>query len=77
MILLKFIRIFCYYFKKYRFGKAEELMGRAFEELKLPREELIVSTKLFKSSNDNVNDMFLSRKHICEGIKNSIKRLRL
>jgi len=42
-------------------------MGKAFKELNLPREELVVSTKLFKISNDNVNDTFLSRKHIIEG----------
>lgn len=54
-------------------------MGRAFKELDLPREELVVSTKLFKISNDvtKVNDMFLSKKHIVEGLKNSLKRLQL
>ena len=52
-------------------------MGKAFKELELPREELVVSTKLFKISNDNVNDMFLSKKHIIEGLKNSLKRLQL
>lgn len=50
-------------------------MGRAFKELDLPRDELVVSTKLFKISNDSVNDMFLSRKHIIEGTRNSLKRL--
>ena len=52
-------------------------MGRAFKELNLPREELVVSTKLFKSSTTGVNDMFLSRKHIIEGVNNSLKRLQL
>ena len=52
-------------------------MGKAFKELEIPREELIVTTKLFKSNDDNVNSMFLSRKHIIEGTKNSLKRMQL
>jgi aryl-alcohol dehydrogenase-like predicted oxidoreductase len=58
----------------YGFGTAEEIMGRAFKELDLPREELVVSTKLFKIG-PKPNDGFLSRKHIIEGAKNSLKRL--
>jgi aryl-alcohol dehydrogenase-like predicted oxidoreductase len=49
-------------------------MGRAFKELNLPREEIIVSTKLFKFG-PNENDGCLSRKHIIEGLRNSLKRL--
>jgi len=53
------------------------LMGRAFKELNLPREELVVTTKIFKASVTNVNDEFLSRKHIIEGLRNSLKRLQM
>lgn len=60
----------------YGFGQAEEIMGRAFKELGFKREELVVSTKLFKIGQ-GVNDSFLSRKHIIEGINNSLKRLQL
>ena len=52
-------------------------MGKAFKELNLPREQLVVSTKIFKISNKSVNDTFLSRKHIIEGTRNSLKRLQL
>jgi aryl-alcohol dehydrogenase-like predicted oxidoreductase len=51
-------------------------MGQAFKELGYKREDLVVSTKVFKVGN-GVNDTFLSRKHIMEGIKNSLKRLQL
>ena len=51
-------------------------MGRAIKELNLPREELVVSTKIMKCGN-GVNDTFLSRKHIVEGVKNCLKRLQL
>lgn len=61
----------------YGFGAAESLMGRAFKELELPREELIVSTKLFRSSLDvnKPNAVLLSRKHILEATKNCLARL--
>ncbi len=55
-------------------GMAEKAMGRAFKELNLPREELVISTKILKCGT-GVNDLFLSRKHIIEGTKNSLKRL--
>jgi aryl-alcohol dehydrogenase-like predicted oxidoreductase len=58
----------------YGFGVAETVMGRAFKELGYPRENLVISTKLFKIG-PGINDTFLSRKHIIEGINNSLKRL--
>jgi aryl-alcohol dehydrogenase-like predicted oxidoreductase len=60
----------------YGFGQAETIMGKAFKELNFKREEIVVSTKLFKIG-PGVNDAFLSRKHIIEGLKNSLKRLQL
>jgi aryl-alcohol dehydrogenase-like predicted oxidoreductase len=51
----------------YGFGTAESLMGKAIKELNLPREELVISTKLFKIG-PGVNETFLSRKHLVEGI---------
>ena len=58
----------------YGFGQAETIMGKAFKELGFKREEIVVSTKLFKIGMGQ-NDAFLSRKHIIEGLKNSLKRL--
>ncbi len=60
----------------YGFGQAETIMGNAIKELKLKREEIVVSTKIFKVG-PGVNDTFLSRKHIVEAINNSLKRLQL
>jgi len=48
--------------------------------LKLPREEIVVSTKMFRSSEDvktKVNSTFLSKKHIIEGLRASLVRLQL
>ncbi len=60
----------------YGLGKGELAFGKAIKALNIPREKIVVSTKLFKIGDDP-NDGFLSRKHICEGIKNSLKRLQL
>ena len=58
----------------YGFGNAEIQMGKAFKELGLKREDIVVSTKLFKIG-PGPNQAFLSRKHIIEGLNNSLKRL--
>jgi len=60
----------------YGTGNAETQMGQAFKDLALRREDLVVSTKIYKCGA-GVNDTFLSRKHIVEGLRNSLKRLQL
>ena len=62
--------------EEYGFGKAETTLGKALKKLNVPREKIVVTTKLMKIGPDP-NDAMLSRKHICEGIKNSLKRLQL
>ena len=60
----------------YGHGGAEISLGKAFKELNVQREKIVVSTKIFNCGTDP-NDSFLSRKHIIEGIRNSLKRLQL
>jgi voltage-dependent potassium channel beta subunit len=60
----------------YGLGLAEKSLGKALKELKVPREKIVISTKIFKNGNDP-NDTFQSRKHIIEGVKQSLKRLQL
>ena len=57
-------------------GGAEISLGKAFKELNVQREKVVVSTKIFNIGPDP-NDSFLSRKHIIEGLRNSLKRLQL
>jgi aryl-alcohol dehydrogenase-like predicted oxidoreductase len=49
------------------------------EEKKVPREDLVVATKIFfgASEKDFPNSKFCSRKHIIEGLRNSLKRLQM
>jgi len=51
-------------------------MGQAFEELEIPRHSLVVSTKIFWGGK-GVNDRGLSRKHIIEGLNESLERLQM
>lgn len=57
-------------------GQAEEVLGRALKELGYKREDMVISTKLLRCGT-GVNDLFLSRKHIIEGVNNSLKRLQV
>jgi len=58
----------------YANGKAEEIMGQALKSFR--RESLVVSTKIFWGG-EGPNDVGLSRKHLLEGTRNSLKRLQL
>jgi len=60
----------------YGFGVAETSLGKALKQLNVQREKIVVSTKIFTIGRDP-NDSFLSRKHIIEGLRNSLKRLQL
>jgi len=60
--------------ESYAHGEAEILMGKAIKEFR--REDLVISTKIFWGGN-GPNDTGLSRKHLIEGTKNSLKRLQL
>lgn len=57
----------------YARGGAEQALNPVIKEF--PRHHLVLSTKVFFSMSDNVNDKGLSRKHIIESIDNSLKRL--
>eukprot|EP00897_Mesotaenium_endlicherianum_P001985 jgi/Mesen1/1814/ME000141S00987 len=58
----------------YAGGKAEEIMGQAIRELGWKRSDLVISTKIFWGGQ-GPNDKGLSRKHIVEGTRASLKRL--
>lgn len=60
--------------ESYAHGEAEILMGKVLREFR--REDLVVSTKIFWGGN-GPNDTGLSRKHLIEGTKNSLRRLKL
>ncbi|KAI0059635.1 aryl-alcohol dehydrogenase [Artomyces pyxidatus] len=77
----------------YSNGASEVILGKAIKELQLPRDEIVVMTKLYgivgrehgdryydvtvAESKGYVNQRGLSRKHIFESVKHSLERLQL
>ena len=61
----------------YSVGASEELLGRALRELAIPREQVIVATKVFNAMGSTPNEKGLSRKHITHAINASLRRLQL
>ncbi len=59
----------------YAGGMAEELMGRAIRDL--PREALVLSSKVYWPTFPGPNGRGLSRKHITEALHGSLRRLRV
>ncbi|MEA4811564.1 MAG: aldo/keto reductase [Anaerolineaceae bacterium] len=57
----------------YMKGKSEEIMGEALLQLGIPREQYLISTKVFRGG-DTPNEQGLSRKHIIEAVNRSLKR---
>ncbi|KAJ6513007.1 aryl-alcohol dehydrogenase [Mycena sanguinolenta] len=77
----------------YSGGDSEEVLGRAIKKHNLPRDEIVVMTKLYfpvsrevmdwifpgptTDSEGFVNQYGLSRKHIFDSVKHSLRRLQL
>ena len=61
----------------YSDGLAEQITGQALKNLKIPRDKVVVATKVFGASGDGPNARGLSRSHILDGVKASLKRLQL
>jgi len=60
----------------YANGASEVEMGQALKELGWPRDEYVLTTKVFfGTGRKEPNTRGLSRKHIVEGLKSSLKRL--
>jgi voltage-dependent potassium channel beta subunit len=60
----------------YAHGNAEVVMGNVIKKLGWPRESIVVSSKVFWGG-DLPNYSGLSRKHVYEACRNSLKRLQL
>lgn len=60
----------------YADGQSEVEMGNALKELGWPRDEFVLTTKLFfGTGRKEPNTRGLSKKHIVEGLKSSLERL--
>ncbi|MBO9669984.1 MAG: aldo/keto reductase [Sphingobium sp.] len=61
----------------YAEGSSEERLGQAVRNLGLPREQLVIATKVLGPMGPDINGRGLSRKHIMDQVKASLKRLQM
>ena len=61
----------------YAGGVSEQITGQALKNLKIPRENVVVATKVFGETGPGPNSRGLTRSHIVDGVKASLKRLQL
>jgi aryl-alcohol dehydrogenase-like predicted oxidoreductase len=61
----------------YSAGLSEQITGQALKNLKIPREDVIVATKVFGEMGKSPNSRGATRHHILDGVKASLKRLQL
>ena len=61
----------------YAGGASEQITGQALKNLKVPRENVVVATKVFGDTGTGANTRGNTRSHILDGIKASLKRLQL
>ena len=61
----------------YSEGMSEQITGQALKNLKVQRDNVVVATKVFGETGKGPNARGLSRSHILDGVKASLKRLQL
>jgi aryl-alcohol dehydrogenase-like predicted oxidoreductase len=61
----------------YAGGASEQITGQALRNLKVPREQVVIATKVFGETGAGTNMRGLTRSHIVDGVKASLKRLQL
>jgi aryl-alcohol dehydrogenase (NADP+) len=61
----------------YSDGVSEIVLGNALKELKIPREQVVIATKVFNPMGPSKNERGLSSKHIKHAIDASLKRLQV
>lgn len=61
----------------YSEGTSEERLGQAIRNAGIAREDLVIATKVLGPMGESINARGLSRKHIMDQVKASLKRLQM
>lgn len=61
----------------YANGVSEQITGQALKNLHVPRDSVVVATKVFGQTGEGANSRGASRYHIMAGVKASLARLQL
>lgn len=57
-------------------GVSETIIGRWIEKFSIPRDKLVIATKVRGQAGDGPNDQGLSRVHILKAVEDSLRRLK-
>jgi aryl-alcohol dehydrogenase-like predicted oxidoreductase len=61
----------------YAGGRSEQITGQALRNLKVPRERVVVATKVFGETGTGPNERGATRSHIVAALQESLRRLQL
>ena len=61
----------------YSGGRSEEILGQSLRNLKVPRDQYVLATKVLGRAGPGVNQLGLSRYHIMAALDASLQRLQL
>lgn len=61
----------------YSFGESEQLLGQSLKDLRVPRDQVVLATKILARMDEHPNSLGLSRYHIFNAVDASLKRLQL
>lgn len=61
----------------YSFGASEEMVGQALRALAVPRDEVVIATKVCAQMGRGPNSLGTGRGHILDGVRASLRRLGL
>jgi aryl-alcohol dehydrogenase-like predicted oxidoreductase len=61
----------------YAGGMSEQITGQALRNLKIPREQVVLATKVFGETGTGPNMRGATRSHILDGVKASLRRMQL
>lgn len=59
----------------YTLGHSERMLGQALKNLRVPRKDVVIATKVFNPSGTGPNDRGASRGHIMDSVEASLERL--
>jgi aryl-alcohol dehydrogenase-like predicted oxidoreductase len=59
----------------YTEGESEKILGQSFKNLKVPRQQVVIATKVYGRVGPGRNDVGASRGHIMDGVEASLRRL--
>jgi aryl-alcohol dehydrogenase-like predicted oxidoreductase len=59
----------------YTEGESEKILGQSLKNLKIPRHQVVIATKVYGRVGPGRNDVGASRGHIMDGVEASLRRL--